>query len=67
MEGDHPACTERRNDVEEGWGNHPWRASAIPCAAPGGSAPKQFAMRLFVIGDLDRLAMGQSRQLKTPL
>ncbi|MNW13151.1 hypothetical protein D3C71_2110180 [compost metagenome] len=22
-EGDHPACTERRNDVEEGWGYRP--------------------------------------------
>jgi len=41
MEGHHPACTERRNEVEEGWGNDPGRALAVPCAAPGGSAPKQ--------------------------
>jgi len=34
-EGDHPACTERRNDVEEGWGNRPGRASEIPWAARG--------------------------------
>jgi len=29
-----------RNEVEEGRGNRPGRASAIPCTAPGGSAPK---------------------------
>ncbi|APH59390.1 Hypothetical protein GbCGDNIH7_8338 [Granulibacter bethesdensis] len=39
--GDPPACTERRNNVEEGRGYRPARASAIPCAAPWGSAPKQ--------------------------
>ncbi len=53
MEGDHPACTERRNEVEEGRGNRPGRASAVPCAAPGGSAPKQPA-EAESEGDLDR-------------
>lgn len=43
--GDHPACTARRNEMEEGRGNRPGGASAIPCTEPGGSAPKQLARR----------------------
>jgi hypothetical protein len=38
-EGGHPACTQRRDDVEEGRGHRSGRALAAPCTAQG-AAPQ---------------------------